>query len=249
MYSTRSRFPMAPVTDRPIIVVSHGSPSDPMAQEIAVQDLARRINGLMPKATVRGATLAADGALDKAVAGLVNPIICPWFMSDGWFVGTHLPERLKAAGLESWQATPPLGLMPGIGKLMYDRVQARIAALGWQSEDSVIVLAAHGSPKSARPRAATEAAARSLAGHADFKAVRTCYVDEPPAIRDVAGTSGQAIVLPFFAARAGHVTGDLPDELEAANFTGPVLDPVGVWRETPMLALAAIAAMQDIAPA
>ncbi|WP_262386345.1 CbiX/SirB N-terminal domain-containing protein [Roseobacter fucihabitans] len=233
---------MAPAINRAVLVISHGAPSHPVSQEIAVRDLACRLQALMPDTQVRGATLAAKGALERAVEGLENPIVCPWFMSDGWFVGTHLPKRLAAAGLGTWQATLPMGLMPGIGQLMYDHLHARLRELGWAEAQTSVILAAHGSPSSTNPRAATEAAARLLAYQGPFKAIHPCYVDEPPAIRDVAKSiKGPAIVLPFFAARAGHVMGDLPDALEAAGFSGPVLDPVGVWPDTPALALAAIA--------
>lgn len=149
---------------------------------------------------------------------LESPIVCPWFMSDGWFVRTHLPKRFAAAGLTQWQAMPPMGLMPGIGRLMSDRVQGRLAELGWSAAQTTVILAVHESPASAKPR-------------------------------DVARAPGPASVLPFFAARAGHVTGDLPEELALAGFTGSVLDPVGIWRETPALALAAISASLSAAAA
>ena len=247
MFITKSPFPMAPAIDRPILVVTHGSPSEPEPQEVAVRDLAKRLSKLLPGAVVRGATLAAKGALDEAVCGLNNPIVCPWFMSDGWFVATHLPKRLRAAGLDVWDMTKPMGLMPGIGKLMADGVQACLATLGWDSRQTTLILAAHGSPNSRRPSEATDAAALLLARHLAFKAIRPCYVDEAPAIVDVARVDGQAMVLPFFAIRAGHVTGDLPEALEAASFTGPVLDPVGMWPETPALAAACITALFEAA--
>ena len=244
MFSIRSPFLMAPVISKPILVVTHGSPSEPEPQEEAVQALAARLSELMPDTVVRGATLAAEGALERAVRDLDRPIVCPWFMSDGWFVRTHLPKRLKAAGLSEWEATVPMGLMPGLARLIFDRIRLRIATLGWDTAQTTVVLAAHGSPSSSKPREATEKAAKALAAQGAFKAICPCYVDEPPAIRDVvSAVQGPAIIVPFFAVRAGHVTGDLPEELEAAQFTGPVLDPVGTWPETPALALAAITAL------
>ncbi|WP_300054919.1 sirohydrochlorin chelatase [uncultured Roseobacter sp.] len=235
---------MAQATERAVLVISHGSPSHPVNQEIAMRDLACRFRALLPGREVRAVTLAARTVLPKVVAGLEDPILCPWFTSDGWFVRTHLPNRLAEAGLSRWVSTPPLGLMPGLGELMTARLQVRLGQLGWTPEQTTVILAAHGSPSSAKPREATEAAAKALARRGGFKAIHPCYVDEPPAIRDIARRSGQAIVLPFFAARAGHVTGDLPEELAAAAFDGPVLDPVGVWPETTALALAAITHLQ-----
>ncbi|MEM7544897.1 MAG: CbiX/SirB N-terminal domain-containing protein [Pseudomonadota bacterium] len=234
---------MAPAPEREIILISHGSPFLPVLQEIAGRDVAHRLAELLPGAQVRGVTLAAKGALEKAVEGLDTPVVCPWFMSDGWFVGTHLPKRLRAAGLTSWRATPPLGLMPGIGALLHGGLRSGLAAEGWRAADTTLIMAAHGSPSSDRPRIATEAAAKALSRRETFKAIRTCYVDEPPAIRDAARVDGQAMVLPFFAARAGHVTDDLPEELEAAGFEGPVLAPVGTWQESCALAAEQILAV------
>ncbi|MEM7641990.1 MAG: CbiX/SirB N-terminal domain-containing protein [Pseudomonadota bacterium] len=239
---------MAPAIDRPILVVSHGAPSHPVSQEIAVRDLAHRLNAFLPDADIRGATLAAEGALDRAVQSPERPIICPWFMSDGWFVGTHLPNRLRAAGLKEWQMTPPLGRMPGMGRLLRNRLLSCLERHSWRAAETTLILAAHGSPSSDRPRLATEAAAHALGHHVAFKSVRPCYVDETPAIRDAAKVDGPAIVLPFFAARAGHVAGDLPEELEAAAFTGPVLDPVGIWPETPSLAATCITELAALEP-
>ncbi len=207
-----------------------------------MQKLAGRLGTLLPDTTVTGVTLAAQGALDDAVRGLENPVICPWFMSDGWFVKTNLPKRLRAAGLKRWDTTAPLGLMPGIGKLMSDRLKACLAISRWNTEETTLILAAHGSPSSDRPRLATEAAATAIASHLRLKEILPCYVDEAPAIQECARGQAQAIVLPFFAARAGHVLEDLPEELQEAGFTGPVLDPVGLWPETPALAIAAIEA-------
>jgi sirohydrochlorin ferrochelatase len=201
-----------------------------------MRDLVIRMQGHLPEAEIRGATLAADGALVRAVTGLRAPVLCPWFMTDGWFVGTHLPKRLQTAGLERWRSTAPMGLMPGLDALMAARVASCLATHGWQAADTTVIFAAHGSPSARRPRDVTEAAARALARQMPLKDIRPCFVDEPPAIRDAARVDGPALVLPFFAAQAGHVTDDLPEELSAAGFSGPVLDPVGVWAETATLA-------------
>ena len=76
---------------------------------------------------------------------------------------------------------------------------------------------------------------RALRAAQDFKAVRTGYVDEAPSIEEAASVEGPALVLPFFAARAGHVLMDLPEGLEAAGFDGLVLPPIGTWDEIPQL--------------
>lgn len=178
--------------------------------------------------------------MTKAAEGLANPIVRPWLMSKGWFVGTHLPKRLRAAGLTAWRATPPLGLTPGLGRLQRDRLAAQLNVTGARAADVTMIIAAYGSPTNARPRIATEAAARALAPRLAFRSVRARHVDEPPAIRDAARVDGPAVVPPFFAARAGHVVEDPPDELDAAGYRGDVLDPVGFWLQSCTLAAAFI---------
>ncbi len=50
----------------------------------------------------------------------------------------------------------------------------------------------------------------------------------------------EALCLPFFAARGGHVVEDLPAALAEAAFRGTVLEPVGLDPRVPALIARAI---------
>ena len=216
---------------RDVVIVAHGSPSDPVPQETALTAIAERIAQVAPNGRLRSATLAADGALARAVKGLKHPLIYPWFMTNGWFVSTNLPRRLAKAGLDSFDILPSLGLEPALPDCAKAALRARITG-----PKPTLVLAAHGSPSDPRPRAATLAFAAELEASDLFAAVRTGFVDEAPSIEDAARAAPDAVVLPFFAARAGHVLMDMPDALAAAGHHGPVLDPIGTWDATVELA-------------
>ncbi|MBT8455392.1 MAG: cobalamin biosynthesis protein CbiX [Alphaproteobacteria bacterium] len=234
MSTTRSPSHAAPATERALVLISHGSPSDPDPQEAFIRSLAdevSRITGI----TVRGATLAAEGALGAAVSGLSAPVIFPHFMSDGWFVSVNLPKRLRAAGLVDWQMCAPLGLTRGLAEMAAEELRAKMAEHALPIGETTLVLAAHGSPSDPRPARATQSFADALASGGFFADVRVGYVDEAPALAEAATVKGPAIVLPFFAARAGHVLMDVPDALDEAGFEGPVLEPIGTWAGIPRL--------------
>ena len=216
------------------LIVSHGSPSDPEPQERFIRRLAERVaarTGL----DVRGATLAKAGALEAAVAGLETAWVFPHFMADGWFVSTNLQNRLKQSGLADWTTLTPLGLSEALPDLAARRLEAVLDEQGLSRGETTLVVAAHGSPSNPRPAEVTRAFAAQMQETGLFAETRTGFVDEDPSIEEAATVSGPAIVLPFFAARAGHVLMDMPEALEAARFDGPVLPPIGTWDAIPLL--------------
>ena len=232
MSLTRSHSRPEPAIE--LLIVSHGSPSDPEPQERFIWALANEV-AKASGAAVRGATLAKKGALEEAVQGYHTPLVFPHFMADGWFVSTHLQNRLGQSGLEHWTTLPPLGLTGTLPQIAHRRLTDRMLEAHLPPGRTTLVLAAHGSPSDPRPAEATKRFGKALEASGLFSEVRLGFVDEEPALEEAARVAGPALVLPFFAARAGHVLNDLPKALEAARFTGPILDPIGTWEEIPAL--------------
>jgi len=233
------------------LIVAHGQPSAPEGPEAAIAAFAAAVAAHLPGWQVRGATLAAPGALAAAVAGLgPAPVVYPLFMADGWFTGTHLPRRLAEAGAPGARRTPAFGLDPGLPGLLAAAAREAIAAEGWTEAGTAVLLAAHGAPRVRRPRMAAEAAAHAMTARGRFRAVVTGFVDEAPSIADSArALAGPAICLPFFAMRAGHVTSDLPEGLAEGGFAGPLLAPIGTHAGVPAMAARASAAHARLAVA
>jgi sirohydrochlorin ferrochelatase len=225
------------------LIVAHGAPTDPAPQEAAIGALAAAVAARAPGWRVRGATLAAAGALDRACAATEGaPLVYPLFMSAGWFSTVELPRRLAAAGAAGARVLTPLGLDPRLPALGAAMVAEAAETAGLRLAQTTLVLAAHGAPEHRGPAQAARVAAAAIAAAAGVKAVRTCFVDEPPFLAEGLSVDGPAICLPFFATAAGHVTGDLPEAVAEARFAGPVLPPIGCDPRAPDLIAAALSA-------
>ncbi|MCB1311505.1 MAG: cobalamin biosynthesis protein CbiX [Sedimentitalea sp.] len=249
MSGTRSPSPRAPATDRSVIVVSHGQPSDPGPAEAELAGLTARIAALLPGWQVQSATLAAPDALPAALESAgPAPLIYPHFMTEGWFTQTALPKRI---GNPAARILPPFGTDPSLPALARDWLAGELAAQGWQAGETCLIVAAHGSGRSRNSARATEAFAKALSDLIEFAEVRLGYIEEPPYLGDVVfGTGDRAICLPFFAAAGGHVIDDIPEALDLADFPGLRLQPIGTHPKVAELIAAALqAAVQPATPA
>lgn len=222
------------------LIVAHGQPSDPVPAAAEIAALAQRVGDHLPGWRVRAATLAAEDDLRAAVAALAGaPLrVYPLFMADGWFTQSHLPARLAGAGAGAMTLLAPFGLDPAVQALTI-----RLAQDAQAAGATDLLLAAHGSLRSEAPaRVAREVAAR-IAAATGLARVEAAFIDQSPRLAEVAATlPPTAACLPFFAARGGHVLLDLPQALAEAGFAGPLLPPVGVHPEVPVLIAAALRA-------
>lgn len=230
------------MTHRPAaLIVAHGQPSDPEPAEAEIAALAAKVQALMPDWHVRSATLAMPGALAARVAeagpqGLVYPL----FMAGGWFTQVNLPTKLAEAGGTGWRVLAPFGVDPAVQALAVTVAREAVARMGRRPADVPLLLAAHGSFRSPAPAAVAEDVAGLLRA-AGFARVEAGFIDQTPRIADLAGGfPAGSLVLPFFAAKGGHVVDDLPDALEGARFEGVVLPPLGLDARVPGLIRAAL---------
>ncbi|MBN2629845.1 MAG: CbiX/SirB N-terminal domain-containing protein [Rhodobacteraceae bacterium] len=247
------------------LIVAHGQPSDPAPAEAALADLAAQVAGHLPGWRVQSATLAAPGALTAALraAGAGGGLVYPMFMADGWFTKRHLPERLATAcdealfdgkgcdragcggdaGCARWRVLPPFGLDAAVQALSVTILQEAGAAAG------EVLLAAHGSSRSAAPSDVANAVARKLTSALTLARCEAAFIDQSPRLAEVAGFGPDALCLPFFAAEGEHVTDDLPAALTEAGFRGRVLPPLGRDGRVPGLIAQALKTARQSQPA
>ena len=224
------------------LIVAHGQPSDPAPAAAEIAALAAKVVPHLPGWHVASATLAEPDALALRVAeagpaGLVYPL----FMSGGWFTRSHLPERMAAAGGTAWRILPPFGTDPAIAALTVTLAQEAARDAGLAPGDTALLLAAHGSFRSPAPSEIARAMVDKLRRDGGFGRVEAAFIDQSPRIAEVAaGFPAEALCLPFFAARGGHVVDDLPDALREAGFAGRLLPPVGLDARVPALIAAAL---------
>ena len=233
MSGTRSPSLKAPAT-KAAIIVSHGQPSDPDPAEAALAQLSTRVAEILPDWQIASATLAAPGALDSAVAAVGRgAAIYPLFMTDGWFTRTTLPNRLND---ETAKILAPLGADTALPEIAQAWLLDELKQKGWTAQETCLVIASHGSGKSRNSARDTQRFADRLATRIQFGDTRIGFIEEAPFLGDVVFDTGKkSICLPFFAAGGGHVTDDIPEALDLAEFAGLRLQPIGTRDTIPTL--------------
>ncbi len=219
---------------REALIVAHGQPSAPVPPELWLQGFAKAVNNHLPNWTIRSATLAMPGAVERQATEIKpgSPVF-PMFMADGFFVSRMLPKRLGDVELP---ILPPLGFDASLPDLAAKRVKQLLADYSWDEADSHLLLAAHGSAKG--PKAADSAFAfqQALSKRFDTLEISVGFVEEAPFIKDAAsGLPSHSLCLPFFALEGDHCRQDIPEALEEADFSGLTLPPIGTWNEAAKL--------------
>lgn len=219
---------------REALIVAHGQPSAPVPPELWLQGFAKAVNNHLPNWTIRAATLALPGAVERQVAEIqTGSPVFPMFMADGFFVSRMLPKRLGDADLP---ILPPLGFDASLPDFAADRVKKSLADLGWKEAQSHLLLAAHGSAKGPKAAESARAFQNALSKRFDALKISVGFVEEAPFIADAGkGLPPQSLCLPFFALEGDHCRQDIPEALEEADFSGPTLPPIGTWNETAKL--------------
>ncbi|QFT70923.1 hypothetical protein FIU93_29320 (plasmid) [Labrenzia sp. THAF35] len=223
MSGTRSPFRKERAIEA--ILVSHGQPSHPQAGEAYLRALAQQVREFLPGWSIRSATLAAPGALERAL-GLAGPepLVFPVFMAEGWFTQTALTGRLKGTGARQ---LPALGIHPELPRLTAHFLEMTAERTHWNASGYELLLAAHGS---ATCRSTAQSTVRFAAGLAEWlpeRPIRLGFLEEAPFLEQTATSCGMRTVLfPLFAGNGHHVTQDIPEALDKAGFEGLRLAPL-----------------------
>ncbi len=234
MFITRSHSPKAPATRARAIIVSHGQPSDPMPAEATLAGFAGQIALGLPGWQVESATLAAPGALDRALAATgQGALVYPLFMTAGWFTTDALRARLAD---QNAHVLAPFGTEPELPAMAAAELAWVLKNAHWRAKETQLFIAAHGSGRSPRAAEDTHAFAGALRKHIGFAETRVGFVEEAPRLAEMAkGLGPRAICLPFFASAGGHVLEDIPEALDRTGFTGIRLPPIGCFPGAPAL--------------
>jgi len=219
------------------LIIAHGQPSDPERADADLAALAAQVAHHLPGWHVGSATLAAPGALARAIAthgpkGRAYPL----FMAGGWFTRTHLPAKLAEAGGPDWQVLEPMGCDPAVHDLTLH--------LALQANPTSLILAAHGSSRSPVPSDIAHHLAERIT--AAGLPTQAAFIDQSPQLAHTQNQDPTAACLPYFAASGGHVTDDIPAALLDANFKGRLLPAMGLAPEIPAIIARAIKAGQPV---
>ncbi|MCA8868619.1 MAG: cobalamin biosynthesis protein CbiX [Rhodobacteraceae bacterium] len=232
-------------TLREALIVAHGSPSAPEAPERQLAEIGAEVSARLPGWRIATATLGAKGSLDHALDALERPLVYPFFMSEGWFTNTHLPQRLSAANQSNAPQLLPFGVDTGLIDLIARRVMAAAADDEVAAGEATLLFAAHGSRSSAYSAQAAHRVVAAIKSRGIFADVAVGFIEEAPFLYQSAPLSRKSYCLPFFALTASHVTDDVPQNLRQSGFQGRLLPPIG---SDPAVAGLIAAALEGVSP-
>lgn len=198
-----------------LLLVAHGATHYPDAAR-PVQQHAAALRGQRCFAEVGVGLLNGTPAVADALAALTSHVVhvVPVFMEQGWFVREAVPRALGTGGGHVLRFHEPVGVHPGMARLVAARVQR---ACGRDAPRFTVLLAGHGSARAPGRPLALHRHVAALAAEGRFAAVCAAFLEEPPLVADALRMlcASPVAVVGCFAGEGGHVRDDLPALLAA----------------------------------
>lgn len=226
--------------DIAVVIVAHGDRGGSgtgasVARNQALERHREHLAATQAFGTVTAGVLKGSPTFEDAVAEARSSkpsaiAVYPFFMANGYFVKSVVPQRLAAWGLDlPHDILQPLGLVPDLIDIIV--AQARTAAVRAHIDPikARLLLVGHGSKYGPASANATRRAAERIARlHADvFAEVDVAFLEEAPFLGEqMTNSQRPTIVSGFFNGDGLHAGEDVPAALEEAVgqavYTGPV---------------------------
>ncbi|MDH3581765.1 MAG: hypothetical protein OEM91_14205 [Hyphomicrobiales bacterium] len=171
-----------------------------------------------------------EAALEEATkSGAGNLLVYPFFMSDGYFVSTVLPERTAAARAAIAPIIlPPLGLDADLVDLMLKRAETEARGARLAPGETQLLVVGHGSKTEPESAEATRRVAAALATAELFMGVSAAFIEEPPFVGDqLAREKSPVVVSGFFAGNGMHSSQDVHAAIKASGARAVYAGPIG----------------------
>lgn len=209
--------------DTALLICAHGAHGAAGVAADHADGLRRR--GIDARACCLKGHPSVAEALSRLTAGSV--VLVPLLMADGYAAQTLLPRALANAGRRVIVA-PAVGLHPDIADLISIRARDRCRQRGWTTADTALVLAGHGTRRSAGSTAAARRHAAALRRSRQFAGVSTAFLEVSPALPEALDRLGgrNTVVIGLFADRGVHGEADLTRLLapygDSVAYDGPI---------------------------
>jgi sirohydrochlorin cobaltochelatase len=224
------------VTATSLVLVGHGFPRRPHARHPA-HDHAERLQEAEPLDEVTPALMKGEPSLETALRSIPGgrAVVVPLFVSDGYFVGEALPERVEDNRPEGLtvEYAQPIGTHEKVTDVL---TGLALSAIDGPPEGVELALLGHGSEHGSANREAVGSHACRIAERGTFAAVRSYFIEEEPGVELLPTEAGaeETVAVPVFVAEGGHVREDIPEQLGIEGRDGTVegthvtcTDPVG----------------------
>lgn len=230
-----------------LVLAAHGERQVPEPNRLLAghaEALGQRLAPMPVACGVLNGEPSLESALqDIGAKGVERLLVYPFFMADGYFVEQVLPRRIAESGVGlAPDILAPLGLDPGLDRLMMDDALDAARADGFEPGETRLLVVGHGSKFGPASADATRAMAERLRGREQFAKVDTAFLEEPPFIADaLKNGEGPVVVSGFFASDGMHSSRDVPDAIAQSRARAVYTGPVGAQDAVRDLVAAAVA--------
>lgn len=215
------------------MLLGHGSTLHPGAAAPVFQHAAElRRRGLFPE--VREAFWKQDPQVRAVLRDVGHPrvVICPLFMSEGYFAEERIPRdlgwraegdavfrRRREEGGRTLYYCRPVGTHPAMTGVVLDRARKIVETFPFprapRAGDITLFIAGHGTGESAESRLAVERQVEYIRALGLYAAVEAVFLEEAPGIEDSyrLARTRHLVVVPFFISDGLHVLEDIPVRL------------------------------------
>lgn len=197
-----------------LLIAAHGERRPEAANE-GVTGIARAVRARKIVSEVSVGFINGTPTISDALGGLTarKVLVYPLFASNGYFTRDRLVQVLDEANGKgrAIHILQPLGLDPGLPKLVADRVAQVARGIGIGPAVCSVILLAHGSRRNPASREATEWVAAQTAGLGVCSSVKVAFLEERPQLDEVATSCpGPVIVVGMFSGEGLHGARDAP---------------------------------------
>lgn len=238
--SWTSRRPDRARLSRPILMVAHGQRGKNRDNALfwsLVHDLKAELAEHWPPIRLEGALLRGKPGFQEAAeifspftAKGIKPLIYPYFMTDGYFVRSVVPDELsKAFGIafdQTDDCLTPFGLSPHFVPILSDTLRQEVAQRFTDDHPARIHLLAHGTMRNPASARTTYALAEALEARNPTWRVDASFLDQAPFFSKVIPEFGSNhVIVPLFTNPGLHAV----DQLNAFAETHPAphyLEPI-----------------------
>lgn len=198
---------------------------------------------------LKGTPTFEDALATVHAADLDQLIVYPFFMADGYFVNTKLPERLRSANLACpIHVCPPLGLDAGLPQLIITQTREAAERANRKTASSRLLLVGHGSkfgPASANATREVALKIRALTPQM-FAEIEVAFLEETPFLGEALNRNQRpTFVSGFFNGDGLHAGEDVPEAIAATESQALYCGPIGSHPEIPHLIADAVRLARD----
>ena len=199
-----------------LVILGHGSSKHPGSSR-ACRRHAETIRNSGRYASVHCGFLkeepSIETALEEAKQTAAEQIhIAPYFLAEGYFTRTVIPQRLELDEQPSHvHYLPPLGIHQDLPPLLLEIATAHLG--DWKAEETSLVLIGHGSNKSTKSKDSLMRHIKAMQQTSPFAQLTDLWLEEPPLLSDwqACVTHQQVLFLPYLLSEGQHSDWDIPE--------------------------------------